>query len=372
MTTSGKTQRFGPARLGAALFALAILLACLAGAALGGGLGLLAWFSPRPVPPAPANQVALPVYPTLAPSPTFTRLPSTDTATPAPDPIEPTLTLIAATLFPPPIFEAGGSDAWCVPWNARSEQGRVVEVIDAVTLQVEIGGQFRLVRYIGAGMLDYSSDPSIWVRSTEANRQLVEGQTVLLYADQQETDEEGRLLRYVIAGARFVNYELIAAGYANLLSMPPNTRCDALLTEAESRALQGQVGLWQPTPTVTRTLIPLPTGTVSNLGRMVITFLVNRGTLWEEPEEFVEFKNDSDFPIQLENWTLQDEQGHIFTFPRFVLGSQKFCRVYTNLYRPRSCGFTFNSPSPIWSNDRECAYLKDPLGNLVSTFCYPP
>jgi micrococcal nuclease len=103
---------------------------------------------------------------------------------------------------------------------------------------------------------------------------------------------------------------------------------------------------------------------------MVITAISRRGTLWQEPEEWVEFRNDSQVPLQLEGWTLQDDERHIFTFPSFVLGPGQYCRVYTNEYHPTSCGFSYWSPSPIWDNVTECAYLKDPYGELISTFCY--
>jgi len=105
-------------------------------------------------------------------------------------------------------------------------------------------------------------------------------------------------------------------------------------------------------------------------GSMTITLVARRGTAWQEPEEFVEIRNDSEGPINLQGWTLQDNERHVFIFPRFVLGAGQYCRVYTNHYRPASCGFSYNSGSPIWDNVEDCAYLKDSLGVLVSKFCY--
>ncbi len=286
------------------------------------------------------------------------------------DPLSATLTLIAATLLPAPNFAAGGGDVWCLPWNAPAQPAQVTDVLDGVTIEVDVNGVRQQVRYIGVSLLDYTQDDSLWSRALAANRRLVQGQRVTLISDVQLQDDQGRWLRYVLAQGRFVNADLAAAGYVSAASAPPNTRCDALLLEAEGRALAGSLGLWQPTSTATRTLIPLPSPTIGNVGLATITFLVQRGSLWREPEEFVEIRNDSDGPLNLENWTLNDEDRHVFTFPRFILGEGQMCRVYTNEYHAKSCGFSFNSPSPIWDNDGECAYLKDPLGRVVSTFCY--
>ncbi|MFM8319805.1 MAG: lamin tail domain-containing protein [Chloroflexota bacterium] len=271
---------------------------------------------------------------------------------------------------PGPAALPGGQDGWCLSWNGPVERGRVVKVIDGVTIEVEIDGQVQQVRYIGAGMLDFSSDYTIWTRSTEANRRLVEGQNVLLYRDVQDQDSEGRRLRYVIAGGKLVNQALIEAGYANAVDEAPNLRCSAHLLQAESRAINAERGLWAATATPTRTLIPLPSATVAEIGQLIITKISERGTIWEEPEEYVEFRNDSDWSIQLKGWTLQDEAHHTFVFPNFVLGPGQYCRVYTNEYHPTSCGFSYFSLSPIWENDGDCAYIKDALGRLVHHMCY--
>ncbi len=259
---------------------------------------------------------------------------------------------------------------WCLPPNSPVTQAQVTDIIDGITIEVAAAGQTYPVRYIGLRLLDYSQDAAVWTRATEKNRALVQGKTVLLYRDLVDQDDEGNRLRYVLTDGRLINYELAAAGFANAESQPPNTRCDALLLQAETKALAGGLGLWQPTPTATRTLIPLPSPTIAATGEMVITIISKRGTIWQEPEEFVEIRNDAPGPIDLQNWSLQDDQRHVFIFPHFTLGPGQYCRVYTNLYRPASCGFSYDSPSPIWDNDAECAYLKDPLGRLVSTFCY--
>ncbi len=95
-----------------------------------------------------------------------------------------------------------------------------------------------------------------------------------------------------------------------------------------------------------------------------------KGTIWQEPEEYVEVFNSGTQPIQLEGWSVSDIENHTFVFPKFVLQQGGFCRVYTNYYRPTECGFSFYRASPIWDNNGDCAYLKDSTGRLVDEFCY--
>lgn len=274
------------------------------------------------------------------------------------------------TIISSPTFSLLAQDAWCIPWNTPSVSAQVIKVIDGVTIEVSLNGENVPVRYIGINLLEFGDDASLWTRMMEKNQELVGGETVLLIKDRSDTDSSGQLLRYVIAGSQFVNYELVNSGYAVAASSPPNQSCDAMLEEAELQAIEARRGLWAPDPTATRILMPSPTPTPLITGPMVIGLIIYRGTPWEEPDEFVEVLNDGTEPIQLKGWTLSDDENYTFTFPSFVLGPGQHCRIYTNLYSPTTCGFSFYRPSPIWENDADCAYLKDPLGETISTYCY--
>jgi hypothetical protein len=222
----------------------------------------------------------------------------------------------------------------------------------------------------GGALGHEEQDAVVGVGAKEKNEALVEGKQVRLVQDRSDVDSSGKRPRYVLAGGVFVNLEMIRSGYAISVSAPPDLSCDTLFTETQQQAILAERGLWAPAATATRTLIPLPSATAATTGAMVITGVSKRGTLWQEPEEFVEFRNDTEDSIQLRGWTLRDRENHVFVFPSFVLGPGQYCRVYTNEYHPTSCGFSYYSPSPIWNNDGDCAYLKDPYGQLIDTFCY--
>jgi endonuclease YncB( thermonuclease family) len=257
-----------------------------------------------------------------------------------------------------------------VPWHTESRRAQFKQVIDAVTISVEIENQPYVVRYIGLSPPGESSLPDIQALAEQANRELVEGQDLLLIKDRSETDSEGRLLRYVIAGGVFVNLDLVGNGYAQVSVVPPDNSCDYLLREAAASALANQRGMWSSTPTPTRPLVFHPTATVVTSGQVIISFIQPEGSGWLDPDEFVEFNNISGYPIQMQDWKLRDLKGHTFVFPEFTLYGGNYCRIYTNAYRPEHCGLSFYSLSPIWDNRQDCAYLYDRDGYLVDEYCY--
>jgi micrococcal nuclease len=79
---------------------------------------------------------------------------------------------------------------------------------------------------------------------------------VVLETDVSETDDFGRLLRYVwlppdddtaetgTATWRLVNLELVRAGLAEARDYPPDTKYSELLDAAESEARTARRGIW--------------------------------------------------------------------------------------------------------------------------------
>ncbi len=108
------------------------------------------------------------------------------------------------------------------------EVGRVVNVIDGDTIDVDVNGITYRVRYVGVNTPE--RDEACYRDATNANKALVEGQTVSLVKDTSETDRFDRLLRYVYVGDTFVNRELIVQGYAEVVLYEPD---DAFWAEFE-------------------------------------------------------------------------------------------------------------------------------------------
>lgn len=98
------------------------------------------------------------------------------------------------------------SIAACIPDDSERVIATVTDVWDGDSIQVLINGESFEVRYIGLDAADGDT------AALEANRQLVEGKQVLLVRDVSDTDQFGRLSRFVIVDRTFVNYELIHKG----------------------------------------------------------------------------------------------------------------------------------------------------------------
>jgi micrococcal nuclease len=151
-----------------------------------------------------------------------------------------------------PMFSGFSS---CIPLNAQSEVGKVISVIDGDTIEVLIEDQTYRVRYIGIDSPETNSPETgtetFGPEAAEKNRDLLDGNEITLVKDTSETDPYGRLLRYVFVGdlgGVFVNYELVASGYASASSYPPDIACDETFSSAERNARSQEMGLWAPVP----------------------------------------------------------------------------------------------------------------------------
>jgi micrococcal nuclease len=151
--------------------------------------------------------------------------------------------------------------ASCIP-NNPAQTGKVVEVVDGDTIKVLLDqdGLTYSVRYIGMDTPeDTTQVEQFGPEATAKNIELAYGKSVTLIRDVSETDRYGRLLRYVVADDVFVNYELVAQGFANTVSYPPDVSCISLFQEAERGASASKLGLWAVPPT----LAVLPTSASS-------------------------------------------------------------------------------------------------------------
>ncbi len=113
----------------------------------------------------------------------------------------------------------------------------VTKVIDGDTIHVLINGTDYKVRYIGMNAPEDTTKKE-WLgpEATARDKELVAGKTVTLVKDVSETDQFGRLLRFVFVGNVLVNYELVREGYAKATPYKPDVSCEGLFYEAQSQA----------------------------------------------------------------------------------------------------------------------------------------
>jgi len=139
------------------------------------------------------------------------------------------------------------------PAEIEAEEYTVTRVLDGDTIVVNGGAK---VRYIGINTPEFYGDSEntecFAQEAKQRNEQFVLGKKVLLKRDLSETDEYGRLLRYVYLNdpmsspyeATSINEVLVHEGYAFARAFPPDIALQETLGQLEKDAEENGRGLW--------------------------------------------------------------------------------------------------------------------------------
>jgi micrococcal nuclease len=120
--------------------------------------------------------------------------------------------------------------------------------VDGDTIHVQCGARLEKIRYIGIDAPEIhhpsrGAEPG-GREAAALNRCLVGGRHVRLELDVRARDQYGRLLAYVWAADMMVNAELVRLGYAQVMTVPPNVRYQALFLKLQREARAAGRGLW--------------------------------------------------------------------------------------------------------------------------------
>ena len=138
-----------------------------------------------------------------------------------------------------------------------TEDAKLVRVVDGDTIRVIVGGIEERVRYIGIDTPELNTSspatPDPYAEAaTEANRRLLARGRLVLEKDVSERDQYDRLLRDVWVerdGAwMLVNLALVAEGYAQVSTYPPDVKYVDVLLAAQRAAREDGRGLWAKSP----------------------------------------------------------------------------------------------------------------------------
>ncbi len=122
---------------------------------------------------------------------------------------------------------------------ACTKTPQVIEVIDGDTFKTETGETVRLLGINAPEMLEPGGDIA-----KNALSLLILNERVQLKKDITDTDDYGRLLRYVYTNSIFVNEELVRRGFVETRFYQPDTLHKKLLEETEKVAIRNSKGLW--------------------------------------------------------------------------------------------------------------------------------
>ena len=143
--------------------------------------------------------------------------------------------------------EASLSPKGSITDNNRSNlvQYEVIRVIDGDTVELKNGERLRY-NDIDAPETVHPSKPieCYGEEASKKNKELVEGETILVELGNPEKDRYGRLLGYVYIDDLFVNAELVRGGYAEVNSYGNPGSKIAELINIERDAKLKSTGLW--------------------------------------------------------------------------------------------------------------------------------
>ena len=151
------------------------------------------------------------------------------------------------------------------PLNAQ-QKTILTRIIDGDVIQALYGEREKRIRLIGidapesrvnrkakkdkyADMSEHDIETFIEMgREAKAyvNGLVKRGDMITLEFDLQEMDKYGRLLCYVyLSNGKMLNEEIVKAGYANVMTIPPNVKYKERFLEAYREAEENKMGLWK-------------------------------------------------------------------------------------------------------------------------------
>ena len=146
-----------------------------------------------------------------------------------------------------PTAAAGVASAACPATHAADDTGVVEHIVDGDTLRLRDGRTIRLLG-INTPELGRDGQPS-QPFAIAAHKRLAQlappGQTLTLHYDVELEDRYGRTLAGLkLADGTDIQAELLHAGLATMLVVPPNLRHTACYTAIEREAMAAGTGIW--------------------------------------------------------------------------------------------------------------------------------
>ncbi len=234
----------------------------------------------------------------------------------------------------------------------------VVRVIDGDSLKVEIAGKADDLRLVGvnAPELDECGGEIAKIALAEL---VADGSDIELVLDpENERDRFGRLLGELTASGAPVGARLVELGVA----VPLGGSSAVLHPEALAASKQG-IGIWGQTWCEG-----------AQIGLVIASFVPDPAGADDEDGagEFIELSGSGPEPLSLAGWGLRDESSsNRFVFDGGVLGPGQTIRIYSTCGNDTGDTRYWCSPTSVWSNSGDTAFLIDPAGN-VAGFRFSP
>jgi micrococcal nuclease len=233
----------------------------------------------------------------------------------------------------------------------------VVRVLDGDSLVVSVEGQEAEVRLIGINAPEGSECHGDQSRDTLQD--LLAAGEVTLVSDIEDTDQYGRLLRYLYVRGLNVNLALLANGDA--IALQGDHSGDSEFYAVSDAAAEKGLGMWAPDACGESTP---PTDVV------ITDYEYNPAGRDEDAlnDEWVAIANEGGTPVDMSEWILRDESTqHRYYFPEgFELSPHSEVSVHSGCGTDTSSDLHWCAGGPVWSNGGDTVILQLPGGTVVA------
>lgn len=241
-----------------------------------------------------------------------------------------------------------------VKTQTATETAIVARVIDGDTVQLTDEREVRLL-----GINAPEKQEPYYQESKNRLKALIENRTVSLEKDKTDKDIHRRSLRYVFVDDIFINLKMIEEGYATVYIIPPDEKYSSQLLKAENEAKQKKIGIWKASEVA---------GCIE-----IINFHYNAEGNDNENlnDEYVVFRNNCSFVLNMDGWELKDEGTNIYKFSSFSLLSEDTVTLYSGSGKNTDTNLYWNRKTAVWNNDGDTLYIRDKDGSLILSYTYP-
>ena len=150
-----------------------------------------------------------------------------------------------------------------LPLSQSKFTAKIISIIDGDTLKIDYKGQKESIRLIGIDTPESRVNKKI-KKDAKRSEQDIEtiiamgkmatayvdglvktGDLITIEFDVQQRDRYGRLLGYVyLSNGKMLNVEIVKAGYANVMTIPPDVKYKDMFLKAYREAKEKERGLW--------------------------------------------------------------------------------------------------------------------------------
>lgn len=256
-----------------------------------------------------------------------------------------------------------------LPPEEERVTAQVTSITDGDTFDASVDGVSETIRMLGINAPEMEE---CWGQeATVALTTLIDRQSVLLVAGDEDRDSFGRLLRYVYLETNddplFINSLMVEDG--NAIALQDGSSESTVMKAYEARAFQSGYGMWatfacgdregvaadRPVIRVEDLEFDPPGPDAESLG-----------------DEYITIVNEGYDSVPIGGWTLRDESSsNRFVFDgSLVLAPGESVTVATGCDGGPSGAIHWCASQAVWSNGGDTAIILDTLGNAVVWYTY--